>query len=322
MKHATQKYMNVTPAIAQDWLQKYRFERQRTLRQHHVQFLANLMRQGHFRPGSSVAIAVENGAHYLINGQHTLTAIVQSGVTITLSIETYVVSSMDEVAKLYTTFDTNLRRSVRDVMMSQDLPSRYNLTIPQTTSFASALPIILSGFDSGARSPKHPLLIQLRDPQVRQKVMDDWIPYASLYYGIFINCPKYIFNQGLRASVAALGITTFRYQAAKAETFWTQVAKQENLTASMPAYKLIQFLNSNPLFDLRMGYQYVRYCAGAWNAFFQGRTYANIKSRRLDLPPFIAGTPFSGKEWLAYFDGEKILHNPVLSKKSLHNSEE
>ena len=56
------------------------YQGQRPLRQHHVRFLRHLMRTGHWRQGAEIHCARVEGERFLVNGQHTLTALVQEGL--------------------------------------------------------------------------------------------------------------------------------------------------------------------------------------------------------------------------------------------------
>jgi hypothetical protein len=76
--------MNVTPEIARDWLDQTRINR--PLQTHQVKAYARDMRNGGWRPvGDPIRIDRNNN---LIDGQHRLSAIVESGVTLPLIVVT------------------------------------------------------------------------------------------------------------------------------------------------------------------------------------------------------------------------------------------
>ena len=66
----------VTPEKAQALLATA-YQGQRPLRLHHVRFLRHLLRTGHWRQGAEIHCARIGTERFLINGQHTLTALVQ-----------------------------------------------------------------------------------------------------------------------------------------------------------------------------------------------------------------------------------------------------
>ena len=71
----------ITPDKAQALLETC-YQGQRPLRQHHVRFLRHLMRTGHWRQGAEIHCARVEGERFLVNGQHTLTALVQEGLAV------------------------------------------------------------------------------------------------------------------------------------------------------------------------------------------------------------------------------------------------
>ena len=66
----------ITPEKAQALLATA-YQGQRPLRLHHVRFLRHLLRTGHWRQGAEIHCARIGSERFLINGQHTLTALVQ-----------------------------------------------------------------------------------------------------------------------------------------------------------------------------------------------------------------------------------------------------
>ena len=73
----------VTPEMALAWLTEMPYRGQRAVRQHRVDELAEEMRQGRFRLSTIDIRRVGpkgSGQRYLINGQHRLLAIVESGI--------------------------------------------------------------------------------------------------------------------------------------------------------------------------------------------------------------------------------------------------
>jgi hypothetical protein len=69
----------VDVAEARELLASSVYARQRKLRAAHVQRLARIMNKGEFRQGTPIDLAVVGKRQYLLNGQHTLNAIIHSG---------------------------------------------------------------------------------------------------------------------------------------------------------------------------------------------------------------------------------------------------
>jgi len=64
----------------------HRYPGQRAVRPHHVLFLRHLIRAGHWRQGSEIHLARIGDERFLINGQHTLTAIMYEHTPVWLQI--------------------------------------------------------------------------------------------------------------------------------------------------------------------------------------------------------------------------------------------
>jgi disulfide oxidoreductase YuzD len=87
---------------------------QRKLRQHHVEKLAEIIRQDRFLTGH--VVLVHNGKNtYVANGQHTLHAIVRADKPIRCLVEEYEADNENDVAVVFNCFDTDgMSRSMRD----------------------------------------------------------------------------------------------------------------------------------------------------------------------------------------------------------------
>lgn len=88
------------------------YQRQRKLDQRHVAFLANEMEQGRFMQGTKVhACTLPNRQQCLINGQHTVSAILKSGLPQLLTVQITRCKDEEEVAACYAREDLGKRRS-------------------------------------------------------------------------------------------------------------------------------------------------------------------------------------------------------------------
>lgn len=80
---------------------------QRPLRQSKIDRLVRKMKSGDW-VGANLAIAIKpDGAWVLVDGQHTLTAIIESGIASIASLKTYRVADDDGLRRLFTQVDTN-----------------------------------------------------------------------------------------------------------------------------------------------------------------------------------------------------------------------
>jgi hypothetical protein len=124
--------VDMTPARAQELLQAN--VRNRSLRRLYVKRLAEAMQRGEWSVNGEPIQVAEDGT--LINGQHRLSAVIQSGVT----IQTLMVTGLPVEA--LRTVDTGARRNLSDVLALRGETD--------TTNLAAALGL-LHRYRSGAR---------------------------------------------------------------------------------------------------------------------------------------------------------------------------
>src|SRR5438309_8224190 len=128
----------VTPEKAQALLATA-YQGQRPLRPHHVRFLCHLLRTGHWRQGAEIHCARLGTERFLINGQHTLTALVQEHLAAWLTLVEIDVPTLAAVGRLYVSSDRNLTRSLDDIYHSALEMRRYAFTGKQLMGLRSAV---------------------------------------------------------------------------------------------------------------------------------------------------------------------------------------
>lgn len=122
--NATAEIMKITPELATEWLAD-RWGEQRSIRLAHVNRLASDMEAGRFKTSPDAILRIKNK---LANGQHRLTAVVQSGKAQTF----LVLQSNDE--ELYKVIDAGLRRTVSDGLIG----IQYSKSIPSIARWVQA----------------------------------------------------------------------------------------------------------------------------------------------------------------------------------------
>ena len=95
----------VTPEMAQTWLNNNNFDRQRSLREHHIFTLAEEMEGGNFIPHSAIVFARLDKQDFLIDGQHRLNAVMLHGKPVNLPILTKIAANLEQVARWYASID-------------------------------------------------------------------------------------------------------------------------------------------------------------------------------------------------------------------------
>lgn len=103
---ATVQLLKITPELASEWLAQ-KFDGQRNVRQPHVARIASDMEAGRFHVSPDAILRV-NGK--LANGQHRLTALIQTGKP-----QTFLVMECDN-EELYKVIDSGVRRTASDAL--------------------------------------------------------------------------------------------------------------------------------------------------------------------------------------------------------------
>ena len=308
--------MEVTPAQAADWLATRAYRSQRTLRAYHVQYLATVMARGHWRRSTTVDFALRDGQYLLVNGQHTLAAIVRCGTLQAVVVTETPCATLENVAALYASHDVNLRRSIRDRYSAMELAAELGLSSTDLEALGGAIPILASGF-AGWHGRNEPYAAYFSDLTIRAELMRDWKDEAHAY---FVAAP--MGRQSIRAllrrvGVLAVGLVTFRYQPEKAQEFWYSILRDDGLTANDPRKRLLVFLQDHEVRKY-IPEVYPRYSATAWNAFFAGKLLHNPLQINRAAALTLAGTPHRGRvgQIWRYLDPEGVIHHDPLPRQA------
>jgi len=121
-------YMKVDSVTAEYWLANFNYCHQRSIRTYHVQNLADEIKHGRFREKTQINFCRLNDRFFLTNGQHTLSAIVRSGLPCLLHVVVLEVSNMDEVADDFSRHDTHLTRQLSTAMVAHEIHEEFCVT--------------------------------------------------------------------------------------------------------------------------------------------------------------------------------------------------
>ena len=279
--------MEITPAVAQEWLEKYRYRGQRQVRDSHVEFLANEMLAGRFRL-STIRLMHKNGATAITDGQHRLWAAFSSGSTIVVNVLHMFTDRDEEIADDYTIGGmAGLARTNSDIVRAYEV----GLATDKRTSVAiAAFRVLAHGFEPLSDN------YLTRSPDSKRKFLVEWKDYAEQYFdaiGAADTKRRPLFN---RSMVTAVGMVTFRYQPEKAREFWEAVAKDDGLKAGDPCRALLHYLLDNIVTARSVPY-HTRAIAQCWNNAFTGGDlqYARVLESMIVRPIVLKGTPYDGK---------------------------
>ena len=147
------------------------------MRPYHTAFLAHLMRTGKFRQGTPVDIASTGGKRIVVNGQHTLHAIVQAEIPQWVVLITHQPKTADR-CDLYSTYDMQLPRNARDMLRAYGFPEAAALNVRESTMLLGAMRLILSGFVH-AMPRNDARLGYLRDQELLYVAAMEWMDEAA-----------------------------------------------------------------------------------------------------------------------------------------------
>lgn len=284
----------VTPTQAQAWLAECAYPHQRKLRAWHVRELANEMRKGRFIPAAPIAIAhTADGKSHIVNGQHTLNAIIEYGEPVTQIVAHYNGVTEEDVAIIYSHYDINARRSISDALKAHGVDAATGLSPTQQNILGGALQVLYNNFMPASGQERMP----------REDVamaMIEWAHEMRLWWqlgdGTRITHTAY-----RRAAVCAVAIVIMRYAPANmTDDFWSQVANDDGLSRYDPRKLLREFL-----IDVRVNvgrvysktaqtWQMSRVVARAWNAWCDGEDIRLLKLPQTPQKIVIRHTPYDG----------------------------
>lgn len=291
-------HLLMTPALTQGIVLNELYPDQRGRDVDVVQDYAIQMRHGTFRFWTVITFAVLDGRRYLVNGQHTLYALLASGVTIPLTIEERPVQSWEEMAQLYSTFDRHRRRHLRQLMKAKKTAEAVELNQGQTEHLSSCLPLLCTGFASVPRIGGN-VRMYINNVNLREAFVRLWTPEASIFYQNIKGAPGTLSQNARRAAVMAVALVTIHTTGTDAEEFWHSVTAPDGLSTKDPRHRLHIFLRTS----FRKDYEphvYCRYVAAAWNAAWLGRTPQSLQPGDATAPIRLEGTPHKGDKILRY----------------------
>ena len=220
----------ITPKEAASILaERNHYDGQRPLRQSHVDYLAGKMKEGLFHCAEIAYAKLPDGRWVMVNGQHSCSAGVQSGIPFNASIYGYECQSESDVFELFSEIDRGVRRSQTDItragrqIMSITL---RNINAQCVGQYGSAILMAPkegrpAEFRSRAITPQNRVAAVCANPEEAQ--------FLHRYYG------PLLFN---RVAVRMAMIATFRADADRARLFWDSVIQPDHLPAADPRKRL------------------------------------------------------------------------------------
>ena len=254
----SRKHLTIDPQKAKDLLGCNLFEAQRPISPAHVKRLAKLMTDGLFLDGDIAVAKTLTGKTYLMNGQHTLTAVLDTDSSIHSQLNYYRCETAEDLSLLFRQFDfASKPRNLSEASWVEAYVLNLGWSRPVVSLTVAGAAFLI---------PKGQI-----DKTTKVEMLKEWIPEGAFMNRLFSQPARHL----TRSSVAAAIIRTHRKDPDAAERFWRDVRDCDNVSKSNAAHTLHEWLIMN-WFDTGRGaiqfndLVYAK-CIVAWNAFRQGR---------------------------------------------------
>lgn len=285
----------IGPEEAKRYLETAEYPKQRRLKKFHVDEYAHYMREGVWKPNTVIKFNVVDDVLFLIDGQHRLAAIVETGLPQQFILVTEYVDSLDTLAHNYVWTDVGLARNNVDVTRALGLDEKFGTAAHRISKVRTAARIIRNGH----RSVSHCTREDVLDRRSFEMDIEEWGLTACRYYALFDS--KHIRNGMSKymqmPTVMSVALPTMRYAPASVEApaFWQSVFKNDGLRATSPEHALASLLQrTSP--NVEGIDEFIRKVAGCWNAYFRHEPgHVKVYARNKMLPILIEGTPYTGK---------------------------
>lgn len=219
---------------------------------------------------------LETDTTYRVNGKHTSTAIVRHGQvpkSLYITVESYQSDTLEDVARLYSTFDTKLQsRNTNDINKSFAASVPALAGIPVRTISAGVHGIAYCDLQDSytTRQPADRAEAIIQEP--------DFFVWLHEHFSTDVDgrCPRHI----LRGPIVAAMFGSYKKSKSDAEAFWLDVVNESNKDAKSPSRTLGRFLRSTAIScgrgadkakTVRTKHVFIK-CIHAWNAHRRGDT--------------------------------------------------
>lgn len=258
----------IGPRDARRLRELYNFERQRTLSDPNIDRLVSEMLKNTFIIGLQIYFAVfPDGSAAILNGNHTLEAIIKSGVTIDLTL-TFFPCDTDAAGRVYAVFDSQKVRTWRDAL-------RATGTAPEVRKPDQALPA-LSIIKHGFRSPQG-----ASSKLETIDLLNEYGDAVDRFWDAIDGAATKNRDLVRRAGVMSIALVTFKAQPSLAHEFWHTMAHDNGLRDGMPEKALLNWLRGTKNTAGHIARQeHIVAATLGWNARFEngGRFYMKPNS--------------------------------------------
>lgn len=300
--------MRVTPDMAAQWLDRMKYQHQRVIRQHHVEYLAEEMRRGRFLQGTLIHFVSLGGEQSLVDGQHRLWAVVTSGIPQSFTVLVTPVDSDEDAAWIYGNTDIGMKRVGADLYGALDLSSEFDISKRAVSDLSAAIGFMNSGCirTMGGSNILH------RDDLVQR--MRLYVPYMREYILLVENAEQYIRRAVFRTATLSTALLTLRFSKQRSEIrgdpsvteFWRGAIFDDGIAVGDPRKVANRHLlnsgmlggaTSAPRTTIITASVSCRTLVNCFNAYMERRslTFTRVPDHRAPLNLY--GTPNDPAQW-------------------------
>lgn len=286
-----------SPELAKELLEK-NYIKNRPIRPSQVNYLASEMKAGRFSPAGNICVAMLNGSMALINGQHTLTAIVKSGIPQTLTFQRHFMNTEEEVQELYSRYDINIKKTLQNTIVMMGMDKQLGLKVKDVMNISGGVQYLLQQWESGKRKNKTSF-------EDMAKLCRVWEPQYTNYLSNVPQGDAVVSKRVSNKQVMAVVLLTFKYQPEKALDFWTGVLTDKDQAHDDPRKTLHRYLwktstsRTKNNSHANVVSKYDMFCAvvKCWNKWYDGLPLKQIRTLNKAAEKkalLIKGTPWDG----------------------------
>lgn len=293
MNNINTNFIKITPELAKEYIGLI-YEHQRPVNQSHVDYLADAMQKKLFDPTSNIAFAVLNGNKVLIDGQHTLRAIMKSGMPQRLMVSDYFVGQENDIARLYSHFNIGKTRTLYDSIRAYGVSERLGLKSTKINQVAAAIRYMKAGFPRYKSNERyqHEEMIEL---------VSKWQEEAHIIYNTIDGSEFTIKRKFCSAPSLAVLLVIVRYSPKKGVDF-VHLVNDDGLKRGDPRKAILNYMrqisqHTGTGLRPQSAGDIARAVAKCWGKYHDDLKLNSVRLSSLDSAKniVIRGTPYTGK---------------------------
>ena len=274
----------ITPVTAKLIIDNYNYAHQRPLNHQHLHRLAEAMRRDEFREFTPIDFVIKDKKPVLVNGQHTLNAVIVSNKGIWLSVCMHDVKNDSKIEALYSKYDMGRKRGLRDITSA--LPGEFSLPKREIDCLGVAVGVIHRNFALIHGRMDVSLNYEMRDFEFIKSLMREWKEEAVLFFSLMKGTPnRSLFERG---PVLAVALITLRHKKDMAIDFWRGAAMDDGLRIGDPRKTAIKWLQDHSSASA-VGVQH-KVAIKCWNNWCEEKKITKIYPEAGPFPLKIFGT--------------------------------